>query len=559
MWKLRLFWLGLALIVGGGTSCLMAQSGSGVHEASRDLREDLVPFALSLDAISLPDLPGLQSYVWARDGDTWLIFGGRLDGLHRRQPWASFDLDGHNRRMYAVDISSGAVWSRSVADLPPQIAAQFSATNACFLQRGDQLFVAGGYGYSPAAQDHITHPSLSVLDLPGVIAAVKNPQQPLSAHVRHLRDEQFAVTGGQLAELHGIFLLVGGQRFDGRYNPMGHGTFVQTYTDAVRRFRLSDQGGKLSVQHLSPFEDEKLFHRRDYNLMPQIRADGQAGFVAYSGVFRPDFDQPFMNIVDLDTSSWSERAGFTQYLNHYHCARLAFYQPALRSMHHVFFGGIAQFTLNADGSLIQDTDVPFVRTIARVSRGADGQTAEYQLPISMPQLLGAGAEFIPANGVMMAGPGILDLDAMLPRSQADSVLIGYIFGGIHSPRPNVFWVEDGTLSKADSRIFRVWLKRPAPGQRDQFNPASVQGFSHQIHPGSDDGNMALSLELDRESEVSFRVFSAEGSLIAQRDLGLLPAGRHAESLPVIADGSLLFIVELQAGAATTVQVVKAEF
>jgi hypothetical protein len=295
------------------------------------------PFALSLQPISLPGLPGLQSYTWARQGDTWLLFGGRLDGLHRRQPWASFDLPGHNTYLYAVDIRTGQVWSRALAELPAPIAEQMSSTNMGFHQRGDYLYALGGYGYSATQDDHITYPSLLALQVPALIEALRSGG-PLSPHVRQLNDEAFAVTGGHLAELHGMWLVAGGQRFDGLYNPMGHATHVQTYTDAVGRFRLFDDGVSLSVQHLPRMLDPALFHRRDYNLMPSIDPGGRARYTAFSGVFQPDADLPFLNIVDIDTASWDERPGFSQYLNHYHCARTALYQPLSRRMHHLFSG-----------------------------------------------------------------------------------------------------------------------------------------------------------------------------------------------------------------------------
>ena len=45
-----------------------------------------------------------------------------------------------------------------------------------------------------------------------------------------------------------------------------------------------------------------------------------------------------------------------------------------------FFGGIAQY-YDSLGILVQDNNVPFVKTIARVTRDASGTMAEYKLPI----------------------------------------------------------------------------------------------------------------------------------------------------------------------------------
>lgn len=50
-----------------------------------------------------------------------------------------------------------------------------------------------------------------------------------------------AVTGGRLNQINNTYFLVGGQRFTGRYNPMGpeHGPgFTQEYTNQIKQFQL---------------------------------------------------------------------------------------------------------------------------------------------------------------------------------------------------------------------------------------------------------------------------------------------------------------------------------
>ena len=47
-------------------------------------------YAVHIDSIQIPGLPGLHSYAFAEHDGKWLIIGGRTDGLHPRQPFASF-------------------------------------------------------------------------------------------------------------------------------------------------------------------------------------------------------------------------------------------------------------------------------------------------------------------------------------------------------------------------------------------------------------------------------------------------------------------------------------
>ena len=52
-------------------------------------------------------------------------------------------------------------------------------------------------------------------------------------------------------------------------------------------------------------------------------------------------------------------------------------------------------TMISAGVMVQNSDVPFVKTIAAVITDSGGKISEYKLPFEMPSLLGAGAEFIP--------------------------------------------------------------------------------------------------------------------------------------------------------------------
>jgi hypothetical protein len=121
-------------------------------------------------------------------------------------------------------------------------------------------------------------------------------------------------------------------------------------------------------------------------------------------------------------------------------------------MHNLFFGGISQYNDSA-GILLQNNDVPFVKTIARVTRDFIGKMAEYKLPVEMPSFLGAGSEFIPVENLPVYGNDVIKLDDL----NADSTLIGYIYGGINSTSPNIFWLNDGTQSIASSHIFKVFI------------------------------------------------------------------------------------------------------
>jgi len=481
------------------------------------------PFSLQLEPLSISNLGGVQSYAVGQHNGVWLIVGGRLDGLHRRQPWAAFDQAGHNTQIWAVDPQAGQRWVAPLSSLPVPIQEHLSATNPQFYQQNDTLFVLGGYGYSATAGDHITHDKLTAMAVPQVINALKN-NSSFTSYFQQITDPQFQVTGGRLKKMGNRFYLLGGQKFMGRYNPMGpnHGPgFVQEYTNAVRIFSLSNAGTNLSVVHHPGFSDTIELHRRDYNAEAQILPNGEEAITMFSGVFQPQVDLPFLNAVTVQASGYNPEPNFQQYYNHYHCAVLPLFSATDSAMHTVFFGGIAQY-YDQNGTLIKDDNVPFVNTIARVTRNSAGAMAEYKMPVTMPALLGAGSEFIANESLPHYANGVLKLDSL----PADTVLAGYIFGGISSSAPNIFFTNNGTQSSATAQIFKVLLTTNTSLDLDALNPASVQGLNLRVFPNPHESALQVKYFLAQTSTVKISITAAHGALVYEETREYQPAGER---------------------------------
>jgi hypothetical protein len=440
---LFLLLLGLGLAQG-----LPAQSGFG--------------YEIRLEARKIRRMPGLQSFAWGQHQGQWLLIGGRTDGLHRRQPFAAFDTIDANRKLYLVDPVAGTVASASTASLPTPLREQLSSANFEYYQADTLLYVIGGYAYARSAGKHVTHARLSVLHLPGLCAAIR-AGTPLGPHIRTLEDERLRITGGQLGYLDGRFLLIGGHKFMGEYNPIGPDFatgFVQEYSNAIRSFRIVDADGQLHLADYREVVDTLRLHRRDYNLVPQIFPGDSLGYTVFSGVFQYTDRIPWLDAVDVRGDSFQVVQGFEQLLEQYHCARVAGYDSRTGAMHSVFLGGIGRYYFNKNGGLVDDINVPFVQTISRVTRSADGQLQEFDTGLRMPGYLGAAAEFIPAEGLPMVAPLIIDLSALRGPTR-----IGSIVGGIVAKENNFFFENEGKQSTASTRVYDVILTPIATSPR----------------------------------------------------------------------------------------------
>jgi hypothetical protein len=164
--------------------------------------------------------------------------------------------------------------------------------------------------------------------------------------------------------------------------------------------------------------------------------------------------------------------------------------------------------------LVQDNDVPFVKTIARVTRTADGRMTEYKLPVEMPGYLGASAEFILDPDVPRDEYGIIRMDEL----PAERTLLGYIFGGIESSAPNIFWINTGTESIATPAIFKVYITTSPVTSVDRVNAQSLNGLQLQVYPNPTEGLMTLRFRIDDPGPTRLLVTDAQGKQLLSEDI-----------------------------------------
>ncbi|MBK7964947.1 MAG: T9SS type A sorting domain-containing protein [Bacteroidetes bacterium] len=297
--------------------------------------------------------------------------------------------------------------------------------------------------------------------------------------------------------------------------------FFQQYTDAIRKFDIYDSGTAISINHHAPIIDSVNLHRRDYNVVHQILPDGSEGITAFSGVFQHGINLPFLNCVNVDSNTYAVNNAFSQYYNHYHCAVVPIYAENKNEMHTLFFGGIAQY-YDSLGILVQDNNVPFVKTIARVTRDGSGLMSEYKLPIEMPAYLGASSEFIPVESNTRVANGVLKQDSLL----ADTTLLGYIYGGISSNDPNIFFINTGTQSVATSQIFKVYyIKNSTQGIHD-LNEQSIGSLKMMVYPNPNDGNFIIQYNLVKNTDVKIKLVDMNGRVVEEKTIHNQKVGEH---------------------------------
>lgn len=501
-------------------------------------------FTVEIEPITIANAPGVHSYSFGiTDDQKWVVLGGRVDGLHQRQPFAAFLEQDNNKNVFVIDPINELTWSADLSVLPTSIFEQLQSTNQEFHQEDTMLYAIGGYGRSNTSNDHITFPNLTAISINQLADAVINGDD-ITPYFRQITDANLKVTGGQLGYLNGTYYLVGGHLFDGRYNPVGpdHGPgFIQQYTNEIRTFEINDDGVNLSISNYTATNDTVNLHRRDYNIAPQIFPNGDVGFTAFSGVF--DYsDMPYLNTVDVTPGNYAVNNTFNQYLSQYHSATIPLFDANANTMHTLFFGGLSQFTLDNQNNLVEDIDVPFVKTISKVSRFSNGDMQEVKLGyVEMPTLVGPGAEFIPIDQYF-DNNDILDLNA-IPQSQT---LIGYIYGGIESSAENIFFVNDGNQSFASNVIFKVYLNKSTGGQ-EEISITDKSVLNLNIYPNPVRKMLTISCFGASHGEIDVTIISTDGGVVQNETIHVSEIGTQEFKVNLSGLSSGSYILKIDDG------------
>jgi autotransporter-associated beta strand protein len=471
----RVFWLiaGLAL---WPTLHAFGQPQNQTPDVTPVVRDGDLPYRVELRPRDFgeSELPTLHSFAAGEHAGKWVLLGGRTNGLHGfatgpGAPFVNFPTAYQNRDVWVIDPVSGESWSRSFDDptsgLTSTVIQSLTPTNQQFYQRGDELYVNGGYGARGNGFD--TFDTLSAINLPKLVDWVVADSGSAVGAIRQITDPLFRVTGGGMFEIDGRTHLVFGHDFQGGYSPGRNGI----YTNQVRSFDIVDDGTGLSIRNVTASTPLPEYRRRDLNVFPVIRPSASGPvqeIVALSGVFTEsngawtvpvEIDpagQPTMSNPALPTT-------FKQGFNNYHSAKMGLYSETTATMHEVLFGGLSyQFIDPVTGAVVSDIAFPFVNEITSVVIDSQGQYTQYLIG-EFPDLrdgggsrlrFGTNAEFFRKHDVAAFENGVLRLDEL-----SGNTVVGYVFGGIASNAPHTRNVA-GAISVASDILFDVIVSTP---------------------------------------------------------------------------------------------------
>jgi len=431
-----------------------------------------LPFSINVEVADFTLPVGIQSGAYAQCGSKVLFIAGRINGLH------GFDNDDdnfppnqQNTSVFVIDLWRKTVQTRSLYDASSGLTQDqidtLSVTSPQFYQKGDMLYMTGGYGVDTNTGNFSTKPILTAINVPGLIRWVIAQWQGTRASqfIRQISNPVFQVTGGAMYQIgNNPTLLIMGQNFAGFYTDSSNGA----YTMQVRRFCILDDGKNLEAGILDSTQPDQNYRRRDLNVVPIVKLCNDkkaAAFVALSGVFTLNSG---VWTVPIEISACGHSCmpnpatvptAFKQGMNNYNSAHAELFSKN-GTMYIIIFGGLT-YEYFQDGQFVTDAEIPFTNEITVIKRYKNGRYEQDLLATQFPTILstasnpgnpllfGTGARFVPAPDIPIYANGVLRLDKIKKQT-----VIGYIIGGIQSTLPNTNVPSD---SAASPYIFKVIL------------------------------------------------------------------------------------------------------
>lgn len=480
------------------------------------------PFSVSLIPSPLTSVPAIQSGVFAEWNGKWIFVGGRRDGLHNFQGGMGFQKYMRNDSIFVVDPVADVQWVAPLTSLPDYVREAISSSNAESCQSDSMLYIVGGYGRCDSLFANITFPTLTAVNLNSVIYNVTNGYA-VSPAIRQIQDSNIIVTGGHLEKIDSTYYLIFGHRFDGMYSKISGSTlFVQTYSNSIRKFNIHDDGTSLAIANYTAVTDTDNFHRRDLNVAEQIFPNGDYGYTAFGGVFQKNATLPFLTPIDITSTNIQHQSGFNQNLNQYETALMPVYDSINNFMHTVFFGGMSLFTFDTvNNILVQDTLVPFVNTISKVSRDGSGNLTEYKLPVEMPSLSGSNARFIPDPSIALKHRSIIDLNSLSGNTR-----VGWIINGIESDFPNIADLDPESMSRPTATAYEVWVDVTPDEVQDLPLTNTILGLN--VYPNPTGHTAYIDFTMNDSGKATAEVMDVTGKILKHYSL----KGKRSETIHI---------------------------
>ncbi len=473
-------------------------------------------YKISITATNNINAPALQSFSHANSGSEWLLFAGRTNsigssdgGLHKmigKNNYAStsFLPKSFNENIFVYNVETDEVPHKiSITQMIETVSHRYKSyhkdtlhkyrnvfknTNALVRQKGEYVYVLGGYGaidFEEGSKGYITYNHVAKIHVPSLMALVKGSYSDVdeSKLFAFGQNKNLVSTGGELYIIDEKLYLVGGHNFTSN---------SQKYVDAVYPFSLATEAHVLKISVDSPISDvsnpkaiasdaTSVFRRRDGPVTASLYYNKEesrleAGIAIYAGVFKPGDDplaawndaiyvHPSLSRGNSKSYTYDEAYNQKNY-NVYSSPDVVGYDAKNKTLHTFLLGGIGDGKLNDDN---KHRLSGFTNTGVHIQLKVDGSSLKSSNTVfstnlfpgfdaKSPTYYGAEAIFFKNDSAtsIKESKEIIDLKTLFEKG--NNIDVGYVFGGIEAltANPGTYGKK---LSTASNKIWKVTLTK----------------------------------------------------------------------------------------------------
>lgn len=212
-----------------------------------------------------PTLNDMFGYAFGKHKNRILVIGGKIrdDAVEDRE--SAFP----NTDIIMVDLNQGRAIALSSGSLEGTLAEQMTATNYSFYQRGNDLYIIGGYGYSESMESFITFPYITAVDLTAAMDAIGNAQNP-RPHFHQYCEDELALFDGILEYNDETFFILNGKRAY-KIDPFEDHPFYheEQLQEEARTFKITGSGEQIQVEDMKVWYDMEALQSYYGPMLPE--------------------------------------------------------------------------------------------------------------------------------------------------------------------------------------------------------------------------------------------------------------------------------------------------
>jgi hypothetical protein len=212
-----------------------------------------------------PTLADMYGYAFGMFNGRILVVGGKIKADSSEE----FNNSYPNTDIIMVDLPKERAVALSSGSLEGTLAEQMSAYGYSFHQRGNELYVIGGYGYSESQNSFITFPYITAIDLTEATDAIGNAASPVD-YFHQYCEEDLAIFDGVLDYNGETYFIINGKRAYKRDPFEDQPRYSEeSLQEQVRTFQISGQGDQLKVNEIQIWYDMQALEDYYGPLLPE--------------------------------------------------------------------------------------------------------------------------------------------------------------------------------------------------------------------------------------------------------------------------------------------------